>query len=320
MPALSRRLPPTVVELEGDFEHELLHTRGTRLHAVTAGEPAHPLVLLLHGTFGGWFDYRDVIAPLAERGFHVAALDMRGYGMSDKPPPRPGNEMLIAVGDVKGAISTLGHKSAIVVGADTGGGVAWVTAALHPELVSGLVSVSAAHPADLRAAMAARPWDFMPLLGRITVARLPSRLLRRFPRTRRRVYRDNLVINTTSQFHGTARFDEVLNVRRTAADIDNAFVHSVHNSRLITPPLVSLSGSAANDAPVAAPTLLIHPGQSLWKPVVARQKARVTGTVRQLSVPGAKNLPHIENPAEFTAAVAQFAALTGGTGGTGAGS
>ncbi len=38
-------LPPSVVELDGPFEHEFLHTRGIRLHAVTAGNPDDPLVL-----------------------------------------------------------------------------------------------------------------------------------------------------------------------------------------------------------------------------------------------------------------------------------
>ena len=40
-------LPPSVVELDGPFEHEFLHTRGIRLHAATAGDPDNPLVLLL---------------------------------------------------------------------------------------------------------------------------------------------------------------------------------------------------------------------------------------------------------------------------------
>ncbi|WP_311200622.1 alpha/beta fold hydrolase [Corynebacterium sanguinis] len=295
-----RRLPPSVVELEGDFTHRMLHTRGTRLHAVTAGDADCPLIVLLHGTFGGWFDFSDVVAPLAQRGFHVAALDMRGYGKSDKPPPRPGSDMLLAVGDVKGAIATLGHKRAVLVGVDTGGAVAWVSAATHPETVAGLVSVSASHPADLRAAMASRPWDFMPMLGRSALAHLPSRLLERFARARARAYRANLAINTTASFQRSDRFAEVLTLRRTAAAIDNAFIHSVHNSRLLT-------SSTPRRASVSAPTLLIHPNQSLWRRLAARQRDRVTGDYRTLTLPGAKNLPHIENPGAFVDAIAEFA-------------
>ena len=100
-------LSPSVVELDGPFEHEFLHTRGIRLHAATAGDPDNPLVVLLHGSFGGWFDFREVIALLADAGFHVAALDMRGFGMSDKPPLEPGQDIRVAVGDVSGAIRAL---------------------------------------------------------------------------------------------------------------------------------------------------------------------------------------------------------------------
>ncbi|WP_460490746.1 alpha/beta fold hydrolase, partial [Corynebacterium nasicanis] len=91
-----RPLPPSVVELDGPFSHELVHTRGIRLHVATAGRPEDPLVLLLHGTFGGWFEFRRVIAPLAARGFRVAAVDFRGYGLSDRPPSTAGDALRTA--------------------------------------------------------------------------------------------------------------------------------------------------------------------------------------------------------------------------------
>ena len=290
-----------MVELDGEFDHRMLHTRGIRLHAVTAGQPDNPLIVLLHGTFGGWFDFMEVITPLAQRGFHVAALDMRGYGMSDKPRPRTGNGVLIAVGDVKGAITALGHRRAVIVGADTGGSVAWAMATAHPAMVTGLVSVSAAHPVDLRAAMVARPWDFLPLLGRLAISHLPAHVLEHAGILKHRMHRDDLRLNTTSVFQHSPAFGQVLRLRRTAAGIDNACVHAVFNARLLT-------GSALRRARVTAPTLLIHPAQSLWDRLVKRQRRRVDATVEELTIADTKNLPHIENPADFVAAVADFAA------------
>ena len=76
----AKPLSPSVVELKGDFEHEFVHTHGLRLHVVTAGEKGNPLIVLIHGSFGGWFEFRDVIAPLARKGFRVAAVDLRGFG------------------------------------------------------------------------------------------------------------------------------------------------------------------------------------------------------------------------------------------------
>lgn len=279
----------------------MLHTRGIRLHAVTAGQPEDPLIVLLHGTFGGWFDYLSVISPLAQRGFHVAALDMRGYGMSDKPRPRTGNAALIAVGDVKGAITALGHREAVIVGSDTGGSVGWAMATAHPDMVTGLVSVSSAHPADLRAAIVARPWDFLPLLGRLAISLLPAHLLEHSRMLQHHTHRCDLQLNTTQAFQRSPTFEDVLRLRRTAAAIDNACVHALLNARLLT-------SSAPHRARVMAPTLLIHPAQSLWNRLVRRQRHRVDAAVEELTIADSKNLPHIENPAGFISAVAAFAA------------
>lgn len=287
-----------MVELEGDFTHRMLHCRGIRLHAVTAGNPGHPLIVLLHGAFGGWFDFAETIAPLAARGFHVAALDMRGYGMSDKPRPRTGNGMLLAVGDVKGIITTLGHSQAILAGADTGGAVAWTAAATQPDVVRGLVSVSAAHPADLQAFALRRPWAVAPTIARAVLFRLPPGLLAGL---RRRIHGISLTLNTAAGFRGGHRFGEVLALRRAAAEIDNAFPHAVHNSRLLT------QTAGPRGAAVNAPTLLIHPPQGPWARIAPRQRSRVDAHVSEACVSGAKNLPHLENPAGFVDAVAGFA-------------
>ena len=107
-------LPPSTVELEGPYAHEFVHTRGIRLHVATAGDSSRPLVLLIHGAFGGWFDFQDVIAPLAQRGFHVAAVDMRGFGMSDKPPIDAGQDIRTLVGDISGLIQALGHDLSLI--------------------------------------------------------------------------------------------------------------------------------------------------------------------------------------------------------------
>ena len=149
-------LSPSEVAVEGPFSHEFVHTRGVRLHAATAGDPTDPLILLLHDHTGGWFDYIHSISPLAAAGFHVAALDMRGFGMSDKPPS--GYGIRYAVGDVAGVIQSLGHKRAHIVGCGSGGAVAWTLAANYPEHTLSLTSMCAADPSDYRQLQRTRPW------------------------------------------------------------------------------------------------------------------------------------------------------------------
>lgn len=295
LPSRRPALPPSVVELPGPFTHELVHTRGLRLHAAVAGEPQHPLIVLLHGSFGGWFDWAEVIAPLADAGFHVAAVDARGYGLSDKPPAAAGTGLRTAAGDLSGLIQALGHDSATLIGSDTGGTVAWFLATHAPERIDALISVSATHPVDLRRAMVARPWHFPWTFARSLLARLPGP----FPP---RAYRHHLRLNTAPGFHRSPRFDEVLDLRQRAAAVGNTHPAIMRNHRLLTSPVSVRSVNAQ----VAAPTLLIQPGQRVWKHLAARSRARATGPVQITSVPGTRNLPQVEDPAGFTTAVLRF--------------
>ena len=43
------------------------------------------LVLLVHGWPEIWYSWRHQIKPIADLGFKVIAIDMRGYGESSKP-------------------------------------------------------------------------------------------------------------------------------------------------------------------------------------------------------------------------------------------
>ena len=88
MPKRSAKLSPSIVELDGPFQHGHVHTHGLRLHTVSAGSTTDPLIMLLHGAFSGWFEYRHIIAELADAGFHVVAVDLRGYGMTIHRFPR----------------------------------------------------------------------------------------------------------------------------------------------------------------------------------------------------------------------------------------
>lgn len=59
-------------------------TDGTRIAYRTAGDPAHPPILLIHGWAQAGICWDGLIDRLAER-FHLVAIDLRGHGVSDKP-------------------------------------------------------------------------------------------------------------------------------------------------------------------------------------------------------------------------------------------
>jgi pimeloyl-ACP methyl ester carboxylesterase len=141
------------VLLDGPWRHRFVSANGTRFHVVEAG--SGPLVLFLHGFPEFWWAWHNQLRLTAEAGFRAVAVDLRGYGASDKPPR--GYDGYTMAGDVAGLIRALGERKAILVGAGYGGTLAWTTAAFHPTLVRRLVVTGAAHPLRLRAAIASDP-------------------------------------------------------------------------------------------------------------------------------------------------------------------
>jgi pimeloyl-ACP methyl ester carboxylesterase len=118
-----------------------------RLHYVEAGEG--PLVVLLHGFPEFWYGWRLQIAPLAAAGFRVVAPDMRGYNLSSRPDGVQAYDTDHLTADIRGLIQERGAQSALLVGHDWGGSVAWATAMKYPEVVDRLAILNAAHPRKL---------------------------------------------------------------------------------------------------------------------------------------------------------------------------
>jgi len=118
-----------------------------RLHYVEAGEG--PLIVLLHGFPEFWYGWRLQIKPLAAAGFRVVAPDMRGYNLSSKPDDVADYDTDRLTADIAGLIHERGAESALLVGHDWGGSVAWATAMSHPEVVDRLAILNAAHPRKL---------------------------------------------------------------------------------------------------------------------------------------------------------------------------
>ncbi|APU12346.1 MULTISPECIES: alpha/beta fold hydrolase [Actinoalloteichus] len=153
-----RPLPdPSTTRVSGPWTHHDVSANGISLHIASAGEG--PLVLFVHGFPEFWWSWRGQLLALADAGFRAVAVDLRGYGDSDKPPR--GYDGWTLAGDLAGLIKAMGERRAALVGHGWGGLLAWTTAALHPRLVSSLSVLSAPHPLALRRALAlglTRPW------------------------------------------------------------------------------------------------------------------------------------------------------------------
>jgi pimeloyl-ACP methyl ester carboxylesterase len=146
---------------------------GIRLHAVTAGDPHGPPVVLLHGFPEFWYGWRHQIGSLARAGFRVIAPDQRGYNRSDKPPRVADYTTDRLARDVIAALDSLSIGRAAVVGHDWGGGVAWYLAASHPDRVSRVAVLNCPHPAAMGAALAGS-WEQLARSWYVFAAQIPG--------------------------------------------------------------------------------------------------------------------------------------------------
>ncbi|SFB98877.1 Pimeloyl-ACP methyl ester carboxylesterase [Halobiforma haloterrestris] len=139
-PSISAPLPSS------EAESVVRTVNGVRLHAVVAGDPDDPLVVLLHGFPEFWYGWRDQIEPLVRAGYRVLVPDQRGYNRSDKPLHVRAYRRSTLSQDIVELIESEGEDVAHVVGHDWGGMVAWELGLRRPDVVDRLVVANAPHP------------------------------------------------------------------------------------------------------------------------------------------------------------------------------
>jgi len=101
-------------------------------------------VILLHGFPDDVHAYDGVAPLLAADGCHVLVPWLRGYGPTrflDPATPRSGQQAALGA-DLRDFMDALGIQQATLAGYDWGGRAACIVAALWPERVRGLVSVT----------------------------------------------------------------------------------------------------------------------------------------------------------------------------------
>jgi pimeloyl-ACP methyl ester carboxylesterase len=116
-------------------------TNGIHLNAAIAGQG--PLVLMVHGFPEGWYSWRHQIGPIAEAGFTACAIDVRGYGGSDKPSEVADYSLERITADVAGVVEALSPDgTAVLVGHDWGAPIVWNTALTRPDRVRAVAGLS----------------------------------------------------------------------------------------------------------------------------------------------------------------------------------
>ena len=102
-----------------------------------------PLVIMVHGFPESWYSWRHQLGPIADAGFTACAIDVRGYGGSDKPQAISAYAMERLVGDLVGLRDALTPNApAVLIGHDWGAPIVWNSALTNPQTFRAVAGLS----------------------------------------------------------------------------------------------------------------------------------------------------------------------------------
>lgn len=287
-----------------------MRANGLAMHVAELGDG--PLVLFLHGFPQFWWAWRKQLVDLADAGFHAVAVDLRGYGATDKPPR--GYDAPTLAADVAQLVNSLGEDDAMIVGNDIGGLLAWTVAANHPRVVRSLAIVGAAHPLRLRTAIGRRDGKQRHAssyaLRTFQFPRRPETLLGRDPRYVRRLFESW----TGPRWRGTPGYVADVERYAEAMRIHPVAYCAAEYFRWLVRCLVRPDGRRYAESlrtPISAPVLHLHGDvDACVLPSTAQGSGQyVTGQYEWRLLDGVGHFPHNEVPELVSGELARWAKL-----------
>jgi pimeloyl-ACP methyl ester carboxylesterase len=238
----------------------------------------------------------------------VVAVDLRGYGGSDKPPR--GYDGWTLAGDTAGLVRALGHPSATLIGHADGGLVCWATSVLHPRMVRAIAVISSPHPAALRSSALTRRDQgraLLPWMLRYQVPMWPERALTRHDAAElERLVRSR----AGATWAGSDDFLETIAYMRQAIQIPSAAHSALEYQRWAVRSQLRGEGRrfmGSMKRPLAVPMLHIR-GDSdpyvLADPV--RRTHRYAPHGRYVTIAGAGHFAHEEAPEAVNEQLSRF--------------
>ncbi|XP_062535182.1 epoxide hydrolase 1-like [Armigeres subalbatus] len=137
-----RPYPPQCLQKHDCGVDKLITVNGVKLHYVENGDPSKPLMVFVHGFPEFWFSWRYQLKEFA-KDYWVVAVDMRGYGDSDKPQELDAYQVPVMVQDIKELVTALGRKKFTLVAHDWGAVVAWDFLSQHMDMLEKYIFMDA---------------------------------------------------------------------------------------------------------------------------------------------------------------------------------
>ncbi|KAL6573953.1 hypothetical protein OROHE_001495 [Orobanche hederae] len=124
-----------------EIEHTYIKVNGLKLHVAEIGSELSPTVVFLHGFPEIWYSWCHQMIADAGAGFRAIALDHRGYGLSDLPPEPEKATFSDLIADLLALLDALTLSKVYLIAKDFGSRVAYLFSLLHPERVSGIITL-----------------------------------------------------------------------------------------------------------------------------------------------------------------------------------
>ena len=290
--------PSTLLAYAAAPGARLITVDGVQSVVAEAGDPNDPALLLIHGFGGSTYGYRDVMEPFAARGWHVIAIDLPGFGLSEKSWGRDYSHKAKATFALK-VLDQMNVDRAVLLGHSMGGNVISWMLALAPERVAGLAYIDAAiaQPKSGRSSspsLAGALLDVPPIrrLARIVIRSAFSRDT--FAELLSSAFAVKSVVNRYGLIDGYAASSQL-------RDWDLALLGIIRDGSNNTLPDSLANLTAASNA---APTLILWGEEDSWVPLASGEALREDLPAAEwIVLPGVGHVPFEEDVPAFIGAV-----------------
>jgi len=141
----------------GPIKHQTTKANGIDVHYLSAGDPASPLIMFLHGFpefSGAWCKFLTAFS----RSHFAVAPDQRGFNLTSKPQDVAAYSPRVLAADMIALIDELSPRRKVtLVGHDWGATIAYSMAFRVPQRIERLVVLNGVHPIPYLKALISKP-------------------------------------------------------------------------------------------------------------------------------------------------------------------